>query len=155
VSRVALHAYAADLEEQRSVIAETMYKCHAVAQDGIAMYDLFKNPAKVHDLSICTLDSVLNTPGGMDVFTSYYLPVITMLNNGGQIEPQQPMSQPQMMGVPAADQRFGWGANSPLNQARASFPAMPQPSGGSGVTPQLEQIAPHERWRALDAGIVS
>jgi len=149
-----MNAYAVDLEAQRAEIANTMYKCYAVAQDGLAMYDLFKNPDKVHDLSICTLDSVLNTPGGFDVFTSYYLPVVTMMNNGGQV-PEQQMAPPQMT-MAAAPQggprQFGWNGANPLDQARANFPAMPQ-QAAVGLTPQLEQIAPHERWKALDAGI--
>lgn len=152
-----MNAYAVDLEAQRAAIAETMYKCYAVAKDGIAMYDLFKNPDKVHDLSICTLDAVLNIPGGFDVFTSYYLPVVTMLNNGGQMPDQQQIAPQLTMAAPAENgpRQFGWNGANPLDNARANFPAMPQQSAQSGITPQLEQIAPHERWKALDAGIFS
>jgi hypothetical protein len=151
-----MNAYAVDLEAQRAEIAHTMYKCYAVAKDGIAMYDLFKNPDKVHDLSICTLDSVLNTPGGFDVFTSYYLPIVTAINNGGQFAPEPQMAPPSMMMAAAPDngpRQFGWQGGIAPDQTRSAFPAMPQQSGGPGITPQLEQIAPHERWKALDSGM--
>jgi hypothetical protein len=160
LSKVAMNAYAVDLEAQREQIAETMYKAAAVAMDGIAMYDLFTNPAKAADLSICTLDALLNN-GGIDTFTEIFLPVITMINNGGQMpEPQapQPMMQPQMVqSAPQIQQprQFGWdGGQAPTQQARASFPAMPAQSNGGGGATSLDHVAPHERWKAIDMGLI-
>lgn len=164
VSKSALHAYGVDLEQQKQDMYEIIVKADAVARDAVAMYDLFKNPDRVHDLSICTLDSVLNTPGGFDVLTSYYLPVVSHLNamNAGAPQQQQgPMMQqqmpqmqqqqmPPMMQQQIAPQQrsFSWGDQLASRQA---FPDMPM-QAPSQVGPTLEQIPPHERFKAIDSG---
>jgi hypothetical protein len=146
------------LEAQRAKIAETMYKCHRVALDGLAMYDLFKNPDKVFDLSVCALDSILNAPGGLDTFTELFLPIISMVNQQtAQSAPQQPQPQfaaPQI--VQSGQQpQFNFNYPDPQQQARANFPAMPSPAGQSGQSAtQLDQIPPHERWKAIDQGLI-
>jgi hypothetical protein len=160
VSKVAMNAYAKDLEEQLGDLQFNHFKALMVAGEAIAMKDLFKNPAKVADLSICALDSILNTPGGLDTFVEIFYPVMTLINNGGQMPAEAPQApqwqqsqatQPQGPIADAGPRQFGWDGAAP-SQARANFPAMPQQAAmGGGTT--LQQIAPHDRWRALDQGL--
>lgn len=159
VSKQALFATAADNQEMAFQIAQAFQKAAFVAQDGLAMHSLFTDPSKIDDLSICALDAILNAPNGLDTFLDYFNPVIHAVNMANGIDVNAYGQQPQTPApgfspnpVPTGD-RFNWGGNAPTN-TRAAFPEMPTPAPQSGGGSGLENFAPHERWKAIDQGLV-
>ena len=161
VSKQALFATAADNQEMAFQIAQAFQKAAFVAQDGLAMHALFTDPSKIDDLSICSLDAMLYAPGGLDTFLDYFNPVINDVNISNGIDLNSYLHQPQNPApgfspnpvAVAPESRFSWGGNAPTN-TRAAFPAMPTPAAQSGGGSGLENFAPHERWKAIDQGLV-